>query len=74
MPALFSGLFPLIVIVLLLVYSIRVLREYERGVVFMLGPLLEGEGAGPRPGRSRSSSRWCAWTCARACSTCRRRT
>jgi regulator of protease activity HflC (stomatin/prohibitin superfamily) len=46
MPALFSGLFPLVVIALLLVYSIRVLREYERGVVFMLGRFWKVKGPG----------------------------
>jgi regulator of protease activity HflC (stomatin/prohibitin superfamily) len=46
MPALFSGLFPLIVIALLLAYSIRVLREYERGVVFMLGRFWKVKGPG----------------------------
>jgi len=46
MPALFSGLFPLVVIVLLLVYSIRVLREYERAVVFMLGRFWKVKGPG----------------------------
>ena len=46
MPALFSGLFPLLVIALLLAYSIRVLREYERGVVFMLGRFWKVKGPG----------------------------
>jgi regulator of protease activity HflC (stomatin/prohibitin superfamily) len=46
MPALFSGLFPLIAIILLLVYSIRILREYERGVVFMLGRFWKVKGPG----------------------------
>jgi regulator of protease activity HflC (stomatin/prohibitin superfamily) len=46
MPALFSGLVPLIVIGLLLAYAIRVLREYERGVVFMLGRFWKVKGPG----------------------------
>jgi regulator of protease activity HflC (stomatin/prohibitin superfamily) len=46
MPALFSGLFPVIVIILLLAYSIRVLREYERGVVFLLGRFWKVKGPG----------------------------
>jgi regulator of protease activity HflC (stomatin/prohibitin superfamily) len=46
MPALFSGLFPLVVIALLLAYSIRVLREYERAVVFMLGRFWKVKGPG----------------------------
>jgi regulator of protease activity HflC (stomatin/prohibitin superfamily) len=46
MPALFSGLFPLAVILLLLVYSIRILREYERAVVFLLGRFWKVKGPG----------------------------
>jgi regulator of protease activity HflC (stomatin/prohibitin superfamily) len=46
MPALFTGFLPLIVIVLLLAYSIRVLREYERGVVFTLGRFWKVKGPG----------------------------
>ena len=46
MPALFSGLFPLVIVILLLVYSIRILREYERGVVFMLGRFWKVKGPG----------------------------
>ena len=46
MPALFSGLLPLIVIALLIAYSIRVLREYERGVVFLLGRFWKVKGPG----------------------------
>jgi regulator of protease activity HflC (stomatin/prohibitin superfamily) len=46
MPALFSGLFPIIVIALLIAYSIRVLREYERGVVFLLGRFWKVKGPG----------------------------
>ena len=45
MPA-FLGFIPLIVIALLLAYSIRVLREYERGVVFMLGRFWKVKGPG----------------------------
>lgn len=37
---------PIIAIVLLLAYSIRVLREYERGVVFMLGRFWKVKGPG----------------------------
>ena len=46
MPALFTGLLPLIVIALLIAYSIRVLREYERGVVFLLGRFWKVKGPG----------------------------
>ena len=35
--SLFSGALPLLVIVAIAAYSIRILREYERGVVFLLG-------------------------------------
>src|SRR5215510_12913409 len=46
MPALLSGLLPLIVIGLLIAYAIRVLREYERGVVFLLGRFWKVKGPG----------------------------
>ncbi|MPZ41329.1 MAG: slipin family protein [Rhizobiales bacterium] len=39
-------LFPLIVIIGIALYSIRILREYERGVVFMLGRLWKVKGPG----------------------------
>jgi regulator of protease activity HflC (stomatin/prohibitin superfamily) len=42
-----SGLIvPLIVLVLLVAYSIRILREYERAVVFLLGRLWKVKGPG----------------------------
>jgi regulator of protease activity HflC (stomatin/prohibitin superfamily) len=37
---------PLVVILLLLAYSVRILREYERGVVFMLGRFWKVKGPG----------------------------
>lgn len=37
---------PLLIVVVLLLYSVRVLREYERGVVFMLGRLWKVKGPG----------------------------
>ncbi len=40
-----SGL-PLILIVLLVAYSVRILREYERGVVFLLGRFWKVKGPG----------------------------
>jgi regulator of protease activity HflC (stomatin/prohibitin superfamily) len=46
MPALFTGFLPLILIVLLIVYSIRILREYERGVIFLLGRFWKVKGPG----------------------------
>ena len=39
-------LIPVIVIVGLLVYSIRILREYERGVIFQLGRMWKVKGPG----------------------------
>jgi regulator of protease activity HflC (stomatin/prohibitin superfamily) len=45
--SLLSGwLFPIAVIAALLFYSIRVLREYERGVVFLLGRFWKVKGPG----------------------------
>src|ERR687897_780278 len=41
-----SLIFPLIVIIGIALYSIRILREYERGVVFMLGRLWKVKGPG----------------------------
>ncbi len=43
---LISGSFPLIVLLLLVFASIRILREYERGVVFMLGRFWKVKGPG----------------------------
>ncbi len=38
--------FPLIILVLLLLYAFRILREYERGVVFTLGRFWKVKGPG----------------------------
>jgi len=38
-PGLLGYIFPLLVIIGIAMYAIRILREYERGVVFMLGRL-----------------------------------
>jgi regulator of protease activity HflC (stomatin/prohibitin superfamily) len=46
MPVLFTGAVPLIIVALLIIYSIRVLREYERGVVFLLGRFWKVKGPG----------------------------
>jgi regulator of protease activity HflC (stomatin/prohibitin superfamily) len=46
MPALISGLLPVLIIIALLAYSIRILREYERGVVFLLGRFWKVKGPG----------------------------
>jgi len=44
--ALFSGAIPLLAIVAIAAYSIRILREYERGVVFLLGRFWKVKGPG----------------------------
>src|SRR5437879_10181277 len=43
---LFSGALPLLVIVVIVAYSIRILREYERAVVFTLGRFWKVKGPG----------------------------
>src|SRR5262249_597601 len=43
---LFSSALPLLVIVVIIAYSIRILREYERGVVFLLGRFWKVKGPG----------------------------
>lgn len=45
-PPFFGFLIPLLVALALLAYSIRILREYERGVVFMLGRFWKVKGPG----------------------------
>ncbi len=40
-----SVIIPLIIIVLLLVSMIKILREYERGVIFMLGRFWGRQGS-----------------------------
>jgi regulator of protease activity HflC (stomatin/prohibitin superfamily) len=45
-PGIFGVIVPLFVILVILVYSFRILREYERGVVFMLGRLWRVKGPG----------------------------
>lgn len=64
--------FPLILLVLLIASSFKILKEYERGVVFTLGRFWGVKGPGliivVRP-----SSRWSESTRAPACLTyCRR--
>jgi regulator of protease activity HflC (stomatin/prohibitin superfamily) len=46
MPVALGFLIPLLVLVALLAYSFRILREYERGVVFLLGRLWKVKGPG----------------------------
>jgi hypothetical protein len=64
LPKLISWAIPLIILaVIILPQAIRILREYERGVIFRLGKLLGAKG----PGlifSSRLSIEWCEWTCA----------
>lgn len=45
-PALTGLVIPVLIILVLLAYSIRILREYERGVVFMLGRFWKVKGPG----------------------------
>jgi regulator of protease activity HflC (stomatin/prohibitin superfamily) len=45
-PAWFGLAIPIIIVVALLLYSVRILREYERAVVFMLGRLWKVKGPG----------------------------
>src|SRR5262245_18090114 len=40
------ALVPIIIAIIVLLYSFRILREYERGVVFMLGRLWRVKGPG----------------------------
>jgi regulator of protease activity HflC (stomatin/prohibitin superfamily) len=46
MPAALGLLIPVLVVIALLAYSFRILREYERGVVFQLGRLWKVKGPG----------------------------
>jgi regulator of protease activity HflC (stomatin/prohibitin superfamily) len=46
MPAALGFLIPLLAVIALLAYSFRILREYERGVVFQLGRLWKVKGPG----------------------------
>ena len=41
-----GGLIPIIALIVLLLYSFRILREYERAVVFLLGRLWKVKGPG----------------------------
>jgi regulator of protease activity HflC (stomatin/prohibitin superfamily) len=43
---LFSGAIPFLIILAIVAYSIRILREYERGVVFLLGRFWKVKGPG----------------------------
>lgn len=43
---LFSSALPLLVVAVIIAYSLRILREYERGVVFLLGRFWKVKGPG----------------------------
>jgi regulator of protease activity HflC (stomatin/prohibitin superfamily) len=43
---LFSGAVPILIIVAIFAFSIRILREYERGVIFLLGRFWKVKGPG----------------------------
>ena len=45
--------------------SVRVLREYERAVVFRLGRLIGQKGPGPRPARAGDRPHGAGRRCAR---------
>ena len=64
----------IVIVVLYILSSIKILREYERGVIFRLGRLLPTPKG---PGRIlvfRRSTRSCASRCGRRRSKSRRRT
>ena len=54
----------IIVIILYLLSSIRILRQYERGVVFLLGKFEGVRGAGLTFIFCADPDRWCAYRCA----------
>ena len=59
--------------VVVALYAVRVMREYERAVVFHLGRFMAVRG----PGLIllvQSFSKWCGLTCVPESSTCPRRT
>ncbi len=63
-----------VIIVLYLISSIKILRDYERAVIFRLGRALPTPKG---PASSWSSGRWirwCAFRCGRRCWKFRRRT
>lgn len=52
----------LVLVVVLVATSLRIFREYQRGVVFMLGRFWKVKGPGSLSSFP-ASSKWCAWTC-----------
>jgi hypothetical protein len=57
-----------------LLLSVKVLNEYERGVIFRLGKLLPAPKGPASSSSPFPSTAWCGSACARSCSTCRPRT
>ena len=64
----------LAIVVLYILNSIKILREYERGVIFRLGRALPTPKAPASSWSSGPSTRWCASRCARTCWKFRHRT
>ena len=62
------------IVVLYLANSIKILPEYERGVIFRLGKLLPQPKGRASSWCSRRSTRWCVWGSGRSSWTCRHRT
>ena len=70
-----ASVIAILVRVLAVMLSVKVLNEYERGVIFRLGKLLpEAQGAGARSSWPCPSTAWCASACAPWSWTCRPRT
>ena len=64
-----AWLVPFIILAaIVLPQALRILREYERGVIFRLGKLLGAKGPGSSS-LSRSWTAWSRWTCAWSPST-----
>ena len=53
-------------VIIFLASAVKVAREYERGVVFRLGRLLDPPKGRGSSCSSRSSTGWCASTCERS--------
>ena len=67
-------LFVAVIAVIFLTSAIRILREYERGVVFTLGRFWKVKGPGLVILVPVDPADGAASICAPSCSTCRRRT
>ena len=64
----------IVIVVLYLLSSIKILREYERGVIFRLGRVLLPPKVRESSWSSGLSTRSCASRCGRKCLKSRRRT